>query len=95
MSGPPLIHGEETRQVPYDSSRACFRLTNRYIAVFAHPLDGETPPEEPWESLVELQWIELAGDEGELAPLLRDLLVKRRSVRYTAGATDERKVAGV
>ncbi|MCX4882784.1 MULTISPECIES: hypothetical protein [unclassified Streptomyces] len=58
----------------YDSSRARFRLADRHIAVFAHLLDGETPPEELWESLVELQRIGLVGEEGELAPLLRDLL---------------------
>jgi hypothetical protein len=49
-------------------------LADRHIAVFAHLLDGETPPEELWESLVELQRIGLVGEEGELAPLLRDLL---------------------
>ncbi|MGY6024994.1 hypothetical protein [Streptomyces spinosirectus] len=58
----------------YDSSRARFRLADRHIAVFAHLLDGETPPEELWESLVDLQRIGLVGEEGELAPLLRDLL---------------------
>ncbi|SNX63195.1 hypothetical protein SAMN06272735_4997 [Streptomyces sp. TLI_55] len=58
----------------YDSSRARFRLADRHIAVFAHLLDGETPPEELWESLVELQRVGLVGEEGELAPLLRDLL---------------------
>ncbi|MFE1295324.1 hypothetical protein [Streptomyces sp. NPDC058731] len=58
----------------YDSSRVRFRLADRHIAVFAHLLDGETPPEELWESLVELQRIGLVGEEGELAPLLRDLL---------------------
>ncbi|MER7841352.1 hypothetical protein ABTY98_37090 [Streptomyces sp. NPDC096040] len=58
----------------YDSSRARFRLADRHIAVFAHLLDGETPPDELWESLVELQQIGLVGEEGELAPLLRDLL---------------------
>lgn len=58
----------------YDSSRARFRLADRHIAVFAHLLEGETPPEELWESLVELQRIGLVGEEGELAPLLRDLL---------------------
>ncbi|MER7968064.1 hypothetical protein ABTX35_03455 [Streptomyces sp. NPDC096080] len=58
----------------YDSSRARFRLADRHIAVFAHLLDGETPPEELWESLVELQRLGLVGGEGELAPVLRDLL---------------------
>ncbi|MFD4610686.1 hypothetical protein [Streptomyces sp. NPDC058451] len=58
----------------YDSSRARIRLADRHIAVFAHLLDGETPPEELWESLVELQRIGLVGEEGELAPLLSDLL---------------------
>ena len=55
----------------YDSSRARFRLADRHIAVFAHLLDGETPPEELWESLVELQRIGLVGEEGELASVLR------------------------
>ncbi|MFG2941685.1 hypothetical protein [Streptomyces sp. NPDC048282] len=58
----------------YDSSRARFRLADRHIAVLAHLLDGETPPEELWESLVELQRIGLVGEEGELAPILRGLL---------------------
>ncbi|WP_217140659.1 hypothetical protein [Streptomyces sp. AC627_RSS907] len=58
----------------YDSSRARFRLADRHIAVFAHLLDGETPPQELAESLTELQRIGLVGEEGELAPLLRDLL---------------------
>ncbi|MFJ8308932.1 MULTISPECIES: hypothetical protein [unclassified Streptomyces] len=58
----------------YDSSRARFRLADRHIAVFAHLLDGETPPEELWEGLLELQRIGLVGAVGELAPLLRDLL---------------------
>ncbi|WP_413799857.1 hypothetical protein [Streptomyces iranensis] len=58
----------------YDSSRQRFRLADRHIAVFAHLLDGETPPDELWDSLVELQRIGLVGEEGELAPLLRDLL---------------------
>ncbi|MET7764466.1 hypothetical protein ABZS86_29715 [Streptomyces sp. NPDC005355] len=58
----------------YDSSRSRFRLADRHIAVFAHLLDGETPPEQLWDSLVELQRIGLVGEEGELAPLLRDLL---------------------
>ncbi|MEU9183948.1 hypothetical protein AB0D14_05145 [Streptomyces sp. NPDC048484] len=58
----------------YDSSRGRFRLADRHIAVFAHLLDGETPPEELWVSLTELQRIGLVGEEGELAPLLRDVL---------------------
>lgn len=58
----------------YDSSRARFRLADRHVAVFAHLLDGETPPEELGDSLVELQRIGLVGEEGELVPLLRDLL---------------------
>ncbi|MFF7450636.1 MULTISPECIES: hypothetical protein [unclassified Streptomyces] len=58
----------------YDSSRARFRLADRHVAVFAHLLDGQTPPEELGDSLAELQRIGLVGEEGELAPLLRDLL---------------------
>ena len=58
----------------YDSSRARFRLADRHIAVFAHLLEGETPSEELWDSLVELQRIGLVGEEGELPPLLKDLL---------------------
>ncbi|MFH8453661.1 hypothetical protein ACH4CD_30990 [Streptomyces fungicidicus] len=58
----------------YDSSRTRFRLADRHIAVFAHLLDGETPPDELWDCLVELQRIGLVGEEGELAPLLRGLL---------------------
>ncbi|MFI6091366.1 hypothetical protein [Streptomyces sp. NPDC051218] len=59
----------------YDSSRARFRLADRHIAVFAHLLDGENPPDELWPSLGELMQIGLVGEEGELAPILRDLLV--------------------
>lgn len=59
----------------YDSSRARFRLAERHIAVLAHLVDGETPPQELWDALVELQRIGLVGEEGELAPMLRDLLV--------------------
>ncbi|MEV4924397.1 hypothetical protein [Streptomyces roseoverticillatus] len=58
----------------YDSSRERLRLADRHIAVFAHLLDGETPPEELFPSLDELQQIGLVGPEGELAPLMRDLL---------------------
>ncbi|MFF7891405.1 hypothetical protein ACFZDI_05570 [Streptomyces sp. NPDC007907] len=58
----------------YDSSRARFRLADRHIAVFAHLLDGETPPEALWDSLVELQRIGLVGEEGELASVLRQPL---------------------
>ncbi|MEV7525066.1 hypothetical protein [Streptomyces sp. NPDC091371] len=58
----------------YDSSRARLRLADRHIAVFAHLMDGETPPDELWDSLVELQRTGLVGEEGELAPLLRDFL---------------------
>ena len=58
----------------YDSSRARFRLADRHIAVFAHLLEGETPGEELWDSLVELQRIGLVGEEGQLAPLLKNLI---------------------
>ncbi|MEV0121102.1 hypothetical protein AB0I16_06005 [Streptomyces sp. NPDC050703] len=58
----------------YDSSRARFRLADRHIAVFAHLLDGENPPDELWPSLGELMQIGLVGEEGELAPVLKDLL---------------------
>lgn len=44
------------------------------MAVFAHLVDGETPVEELWDSLTELQSIGLVGEEGELAPLLAPLL---------------------
>ncbi|MFC9463349.1 hypothetical protein [Streptomyces coelicoflavus] len=58
----------------YDSSRARFRLADRHIAVLAHLLDGQTPPDELWESLTELRRIGLVGEEGELSPLLGELL---------------------
>ncbi|MFE9406733.1 hypothetical protein ACFYNY_34060 [Streptomyces sp. NPDC006530] len=58
----------------YDSSRARFRLADRHIAVFAHLMDGENPPDELWPSVSELMQIGLVGEEGELAPILRDLL---------------------
>ncbi|MFE5397339.1 hypothetical protein ACFQ9U_22630 [Streptomyces sp. NPDC056568] len=58
----------------FDSSRARFRLADRHIAVFAHLVDGQTPPEELTPSLTELQRVGLVGEEGELAPLLGDLL---------------------
>ncbi|WP_428935101.1 hypothetical protein [Streptomyces sp. ACT015] len=58
----------------YDSSRARFRLADRHVAVLAHLMDGENPPEDLWPSLGELVQINLVGEEGELAPILRDLL---------------------
>ncbi|MFJ3722026.1 hypothetical protein ACIPYQ_05565 [Streptomyces sp. NPDC090045] len=58
----------------YDSSRARFRLADRHIAVLAHLVDGETPPAELTESMGELQRVGLVGEEGELAPVLRELL---------------------
>ena len=58
----------------YDSSRARFRLAGRHISVFGQLMDGETPPEELFPSLGELQQIGLVGQEGEIAPVLRDLL---------------------
>jgi len=58
----------------YDSSRARFRLADRHMSVFAHLLDGENPPDELWPSLGELMQIGLVGEEGQVAPILRDLL---------------------
>ncbi|MGW2821661.1 hypothetical protein ACWC24_11730 [Streptomyces sp. NPDC001443] len=58
----------------YDSSRMRFRLANRHTAVFGHLLNGENPPDELWPSLGELAQIGLVGEEGELAPILRDIL---------------------
>ncbi|MFJ5776539.1 hypothetical protein [Streptomyces sp. NPDC093094] len=58
----------------FDSSRGRFKLADRHIAVFAHLLDKETPPAELYHSLGELQQIGLVGPEGELSPLLRELL---------------------
>ncbi|WP_406069766.1 hypothetical protein OG372_19225 [Streptomyces sp. NBC_01020] len=58
----------------YDSSRARFRLADRHIAVLARLLNGENPADELWPALGELMQIGLVGEEGELAPILRDLL---------------------
>lgn len=58
----------------FDSSRGRFKLSDRHIAVFAHLLDKETPPAELYHSLSELQQAGLVGPEGELSPLLRELL---------------------
>ncbi|MFE9406737.1 hypothetical protein ACFYNY_34080 [Streptomyces sp. NPDC006530] len=58
----------------FDSSRGRFRLADRHIAVFAHLLDKEAPPAELQYSLGELQQIGLVGPQGELNPLLRELL---------------------
>ncbi|MDT0614238.1 hypothetical protein [Streptomyces lancefieldiae] len=58
----------------FDSSRGRFRLADRHIAVFAHLLDKEAPPAELHHSLSELQRAGLVGPEGELSPLLRELL---------------------
>lgn len=58
----------------FDSSRGRFKLADRHIAVFAHLLDKEAPPAELQYSLGELQQIGLVGPEGELNPLLRELL---------------------
>ncbi|WP_405938213.1 hypothetical protein OG338_17460 [Streptomyces sp. NBC_00726] len=58
----------------FDSSRGRFRLADRHITVLAHLMDKEAPPAELFHSLGELQRIGLVGPEGELSPLLRDLL---------------------
>ncbi|MGZ3117092.1 hypothetical protein [Streptomyces sp. H62] len=58
----------------FDSSRGRFKFADRHIAVFAHLLDKEVPPVELHHSLVELQRAGLVGPEGELAPILRELL---------------------
>ncbi|ANB07871.1 hypothetical protein SAM40697_3913 [Streptomyces ambofaciens] len=58
----------------FDSSRGRFKLADRHIAVFAHLLDKEVPPAELHHSLTELQQAGLVGPEGELSPLLRELL---------------------
>ncbi|MFE4858961.1 hypothetical protein [Streptomyces sp. NPDC056670] len=58
----------------YDSSRARFRLADRHIAVLAHLLEGENPPDELWPSVTELMQIGLVGEEGELAAILGNLL---------------------
>lgn len=57
-----------------DSSRGRFRLADRHIGTLAHLADKETPPAELSYSLGELQEIGLVGREGELSPLLRELL---------------------
>jgi hypothetical protein len=58
----------------FDSSRGRFKFADRHIAVFAHLLDKEVPPTELHHSLTELQRAGLVGPEGELAPILRELL---------------------
>ncbi|MGI5393443.1 hypothetical protein [Streptomyces sp. CA-251251] len=58
----------------FDSSRGRFKLADRHIAVFAHLLDKEVPPAELHHSLTELQRAGLVGPEGELPPILRELL---------------------
>ncbi|MEV6009864.1 hypothetical protein AB0M29_23995 [Streptomyces sp. NPDC051976] len=58
----------------YDSARARFRLADRHISVLGHLMDGESPPAEFVPSLGELQQLGLVGQEGELSPLLSDLL---------------------
>ncbi|MEW2266361.1 hypothetical protein ACGF5T_00100 [Streptomyces sp. NPDC047853] len=58
----------------FDSSRGRFKFADRHIAVFAHLLDKEVPPAELHHSLTELQRAGLVGPEGELAPILRELL---------------------
>lgn len=58
----------------YDSSRARFRLADRHISVLGQLMDGETPPDDLFPSLGELQQLGLVGQEGQLAPVLRDLL---------------------
>jgi hypothetical protein len=59
----------------YDSSRGRLRLADRHVAVLGHLADGETPPAELAQALGELQQIGLVGEEGELSPLLKDLVV--------------------
>jgi hypothetical protein len=58
----------------YDSSRGRFRLADQHIAVLGHLADRETPPDELARPLAELQHIGLVGPEGELSPLLIDLV---------------------
>lgn len=58
----------------YDSSRTRFRLAERHIAVLGHLSDHQSPPEELFPSLGELQELGLVGPEGELDLALRQLI---------------------
>ncbi|AYL36767.1 hypothetical protein [Streptomyces fungicidicus] len=58
----------------YDSSRSRLRLADRHVRVIARLAAGETPDPELFPSLGELQELGLVGEEGELSPLLRELV---------------------
>lgn len=58
----------------YDSSRSRLRLADRHVRVLAGLAAGETPSPELFPSLGELQELGLVGQEGQLSPLLRELV---------------------
>jgi len=58
----------------YDSSRSRLRLADRHVRVIARLAERETPSPELFPSLGELQELGLVGEEGELSPLLRELV---------------------
>ncbi|NUP66661.1 MAG: hypothetical protein HOW71_31315 [Nonomuraea sp.] len=59
----------------YDSARGRLRLADPHVAVLGHLADGQTPPDDLAGALAELQHIGLVGPEGELSPLLKDLVL--------------------
>ncbi|MEV5933927.1 hypothetical protein AB0L56_14590 [Streptomyces sp. NPDC052079] len=58
----------------YDSSRSRLRLADRHVRVIARLAAGKTPAAELFPSLGELQELGLVGEEGQLSPLLRELV---------------------
>lgn len=63
----------------YDSSRSRLRLADRHVRVIARLAAGQTPSPELFPSLGELQELGLVGEEGELSPLLRELVESLQS----------------
>ncbi|MFF1276369.1 hypothetical protein ACFVZC_23665 [Streptomyces marokkonensis] len=69
----------------YDSSRSRLRLADRHVRVIARLAAGETPDAELFPTLGELQELGLVGEEGQLSPLLRELVEALEAPVLTIG----------
>jgi hypothetical protein len=58
----------------YDLSRERFRLAHLHLGVLGHLNDGEAVPEELAEAGAELVEVGLISDEGEVSPVLAELV---------------------
>jgi hypothetical protein len=63
----------------YDSSRSRLRLADRHVRVLTRLAEGEAPSPELFPSLGELQELGLVGEEGQLSPLLREVVEALRA----------------